>query len=69
MAVTAESKIGVLLADEQAKGIIEKHLPGMTSDPRLKMAMGMTLKQIMPMSQGKITLSKIEAISEDLAKL
>lgn len=69
MAVTAESKIAVLLADEQAKAIIEKHLPGMTSDPRLKMAMGMTLKQIMPMSQGKITLSKIDAISEDLAKL
>jgi para-nitrobenzyl esterase len=69
MAVTAESKIGVLLADEQAKAIIEKHLPGMTSDPRLKMAMGMTLKQIMPLSQGKITLGKIEAISEDLTKL
>jgi hypothetical protein len=69
MAVTAESKIGVLLADEQAKAILEKHLPGMTGDPRLRMAMGMTLKQIMPLSQGKITLSKIEAISEDLTKL
>ncbi len=69
MAVTAESTIGALLADEQAKAILDKHLPGMTSDPRLRMAMGMTLKQIMPMSQGKITLSKIEAISEDLTKL
>ncbi len=69
MAVTVESKISVLLADEGAKAILEKHCPGMTSDPRLKMAMGMTLKQIMPLSQGRITLSKIEAISEDLAKL
>lgn len=69
MAVTAESTIAVLLANEQAKAIIEKHCPGMTSDPRLKMAMGMNLKQIMPLSQGKITLSKIEAISEDLATL
>jgi hypothetical protein len=69
MALTAESTIAVLLGNESAKAIIEKHLPGMTSDPRLKMAMGMTLKQIMPLSQGKITIGKVEAISEDLAKL
>ncbi|GLI33013.1 hypothetical protein [Desulforhabdus amnigena] len=69
MALTAESTIAVLLANEQAKAILEKHLPGMTSDPRLKMAMGMTLKQIMPLSQGKITLSKIEAVAADLAAL
>ncbi len=69
MAVTVESPIAVLLADGNVKAILDKHLPGMTNDPRLKMAMGMTLKQIMPLSQGKITLSKIEAISEDLAKL
>jgi len=69
MAVTIESPISVLLADERIKAILDKHLPGMTSDIRLKMAMGMTLKQIMPMSQGRITVSKIEAISADLAAL
>ncbi|MBI5594319.1 MAG: hypothetical protein HY881_28045 [Deltaproteobacteria bacterium] len=69
MAATIESPISVFLADDRIKAIIEKHCPGMTSDPRLKMAMGMTLKQIMPLSQGRITMSNIEAISEDLAKL
>ena len=69
MALTGESTIGVLLGNEQAKAILDKHLPGMTNDPRLKMAMGMSLKQIMPLSQGKITLGKIDAITEDLAKL
>lgn len=69
MAVTVGSTIAVFLADDGAKAILEKHCPGMTSDPKLRMAMGMTLKQIMPLSQGRITLSKIEAISEDLAKL
>ena len=69
MAVTVGSTIAVLLADERIKTIIEKHCPGMTTDPRLKMAMGMTLKQIMPLSQGRITTSKIEAISEDLEKI
>ncbi len=69
MALTGESIISALLADERAKAILEKHCPGMTRDPRLKMAMKMTLKQIMPLSQGRITPGKIEAISEDLAKL
>lgn len=69
MAVTVGSTISVLLADGRAKAILEKHCPGMTSDPKLRMAMGMTLKQIMPLSQGRITASKLEAISEDLAKL
>ena len=69
MATTVESPMSVLLADDRIKTILEKHCPGMTSDPRMKMAMGMTLKQIMPLSGGRVTTSKIEAISEDLAKL
>lgn len=69
MAATVESPMSVLLADERIKTILEKHCPGMTADPRMKMAMGMTLKQIMPLSQGRVTMSKIEAISADLAKL
>ncbi len=69
MALTVESTIGALLNNEQAKAILDKHCPGMTSDPRLKMAMGMTLKQIMPLSRGKLTLSQIDAVREDLEKL
>lgn len=69
MATTVESTMSVLLADERIKAILEKHCPGMTSDPMMKMAMGMTLKQIMPFSGGRVTTSIIEAISEDLAKL
>jgi hypothetical protein len=69
MAATVESPMSVLLADERTRTILEKHCPGMTSDPRMKMARAMTLKQIMPLSQGRITTSKIDAISADLAKL
>lgn len=69
MAITVDSPMSALLADERVKTILDKHCPGMTSDPRMKMAQGMTLKQIMPFSGGRVTTSKIEAISEDLAKL
>ena len=69
MATTVDSPMSVLFADERVKTILEKHCPGMTSDPKMKMAMGMTLKQIMPFSGGRVTASIIEAISEDMAKL
>jgi hypothetical protein len=69
MALTIDSTIGTLLNNQQAKEILDKHCPGMTSDPRLKMAMGMTLKQIMPLSRGKLTLSQIDAVKEELEKL
>lgn len=69
MALTVESALSALLADESAKAILEMHLPGLSGDPRIKMAMGMTLKQIMPFSQGRITPDAIEAIAIELAKL
>jgi hypothetical protein len=69
MTLTVESKISALLADDCAKAILDRHCPGMSNDPRIQMAMGMTLKQIMPLSQGRITTDVIEAISADLATL
>lgn len=69
MAITVESPMCALLADEQAKTVLEKHCPGMADDPRMKLAMGMTLKQIMPLSGGRVTASIIDAIAEDLEKL
>jgi para-nitrobenzyl esterase len=56
--------IGDLLANPAAKAVIEKDLPGLTADPRLQQAMGMTLTDIEPYSDGKITddvLSKVQA--------
>jgi len=69
MALTVESKISALLGDERSKEILEKHCPELLTDPRLNMAMGMTLAQIIPFSAGRITRQTIEAISQDLAQL
>jgi len=69
MTLTIESTISALLADERAKAILDRHCPGMSSDSQLKIAMGMTLKQVMPFSQGRITPDVIDAISVDLAAL
>ncbi|SPF38455.1 conserved hypothetical protein [Syntrophobacter sp. SbD1] len=69
MELTVESKISALLGDERSKEVVAKHCPGLTDDPRMSMAMNMTLSQIIPFSGGKLTPQIIEAIAEDLAKL
>lgn len=69
MTLTVESKISALLGDERSKEVVAKHCPGLMDDPRINMALNMTLSQITPFSGGRITPQIIEAIAEDLAKL
>lgn len=69
MALSIDSKIGELLADEQAKAILEKYLSGLSNHPQLAMAMGMSLRAVAPMSQGMVTEEILQAIEADLSKL
>ena len=68
MALTIDSKIGELLADPKTKAILEKHMPGISTNPQMAMAKGMSLKVVAPMSGGQITPDKIKAIEADLKK-
>ena len=68
MAVTINSTLKELLADPKAKAILEKHFAGLSGNPQLQMAMGMTLKQIQPFSKGAITAEKLKLVEEDLKK-
>ena len=67
--ISIESTISQIVANESAKAILEKHCSIITSDPRLKSAIGMTLKQIMPMSGGKLTQEMIDVVAGELAQL
>ena len=53
MAYTMETKVGDILKDTQAVEILEKHAPGISKNPMIGMAKGMTLKQIVSMPQAK----------------
>ena len=66
MALTVDSTLGEILADEKGKAVLEKHLPGVASMPGIEMAKGYSLKAIAPMSQGRITDDMLKAIDEDL---
>jgi hypothetical protein len=69
VAITINSKIADLLANEEAKAIIDKHIPGLIDEPRIAQAAAMTLEFIMPMTGGLITSEALKAIEEDLSKL
>jgi hypothetical protein len=67
---TSETPIGELIDDEKAKAILERHVPGMTSNPQIDMARAFTLKDIQQYSADIVTddvLAKIDADFKALA--
>lgn len=65
---TADTDIGTLLDDPDARAILDKHLPGFTADSQVDMARGMTLKGIQPYAEN-ITDTVLAAIDADLAAM
>ncbi len=66
---TAETDIGTLLDDPAAKAIIDKHIPGMTSNEQIEMARSMTLKAIQTYAPDDVTDERLAKIDADLANL
>jgi len=67
--LSIESAMSEIMANENGKVILEKHCSVMTSDPRFKAAMSMTLKQARPVSAGKITQEMVDLVTKELAEL
>ncbi len=68
-ALSIDSTLGEILADEKGKAVLEKHLPGISSGPRIELAKVYPLKAMASMSQGQIADETLEAIAEDLSKI
>ena len=66
---TTETTLGVLLEDPAAKVIIDKHIPGLTDNPSISMAAGMTLKALQAMAGDKITDEMLKAVDSDFKAL
>jgi hypothetical protein len=69
MAFNIYSTIRDLLTNEQAKAILERHLPGSTTHPRLPEAMYMTLGEVAMYPEANLPPEKLQAILKDLAQL
>ncbi|WP_449469050.1 hypothetical protein [Sphingobium chungangianum] len=66
---SADTELGVLLDNPAAKAIVEKYIPGMTSNDQVDMARAMTLKAIQQYAPDDVTDARLAAIDADLAKL
>ena len=72
MKFTLDTKLGVLLDNPQAKPIIEKYLPGVSTNPMVGMVKGMTLKALLATPQAAqfgITKEKVESVLVEINKV
>jgi hypothetical protein len=63
MAYTMDSKVGEILKDTGAVKVLEKYAPGVSNNPMIGLAKGMTLKSLVAMPQAKEA-----GITEDMVK-
>ncbi|MGO9934747.1 MAG: cytochrome P450 [Steroidobacteraceae bacterium] len=66
---TAETKLGALLSDPAAKAVIDKYFPGVSSDKRIAMAKGMTLRTVQKFAPDRFTNEALDAADAELAQL
>lgn len=59
-------KVKELLSDEKCIEILDRHLPGFSKDPRLKMGYGMTFRAIAMVPQVGLTPEQVDEIDKEL---
>lgn len=58
-----------IVADEKGKAVIEKHFPGMIALPEYEMFKAISLTQLQPYTNGKITDEMLAVTAKDLAEI
>ena len=69
MAYTMDTTVGELLKDTQAVEVLEKHVPGVSKNPMIGMASGLTIKSLLAMPQAQqygITEEKVRAVLDEI---
>lgn len=67
MPFTARSTVRELMANEQARSVLDKHVPGASTHPQLYEAMYMTLSEVATYPESGLTQAKLQALLADLA--
>lgn len=68
-AFTIDTPIEALMADERAKAVVVKHLPGIDQHPAYADFKALSLKALAPFSQGLISDELLGKIGADLAAI
>jgi hypothetical protein len=69
MAYTLETKVGDILKDTNAIKILEKYAPGVSKNPMIGLAKGMTLKSLVAMPQAKDAGITEEMVTKVLSEI
>lgn len=72
MAFTLDTTLGTLLDDPRAKGVLEQYLPGISTNPMVAMAKGMSLNMLLSMPQAAqmgLTKEKVQTVLQEINKL
>jgi hypothetical protein len=69
MAYTLDTKLGDILDDTNAVKILEKHVPGVSKNPMLALAKGMTIKALLAMPQAKQAGLTEDMVTKVLAEI
>jgi hypothetical protein len=69
MPFTIRSTIKEILANEEARAVVERHLPGATSHPQLYEAMNMTMGEVAMYPESGLNQQTLQALLNDLAKI
>lgn len=66
---SASTPIGTLLDDADAKAVLDMDVPGLTTNPQIEMARGMTLKDIQSYAADQLTDDVLKKIDTHLATI
>ena len=66
---TSDTRLGVLLADPAATAVLDRRFPGVSTDPRIGMGKGMTLRMVQKFAPDLFTNEALDAADAELAKL
>jgi hypothetical protein len=69
MAYTLDTKVGEILKDTHAVEVLERHVPGISKNPMLGLAGGMSLKSILAMPQAKEAGITEDMVTKVLAEI
>jgi hypothetical protein len=69
MAYTLDTKVGELLKDTHAIEILERHAPGVSKNPMIGLAKGMTLKSLLAMPQARQAGITEDMVTKVLAEI
>ena len=66
---TLDTPIKILIADPAAKAVLDKDLPGMSSDENLPKFDDKSLRELQPLSGGQLTDALMKQVAADLTAI